>query len=104
MKVKSEILRRLYEGAATAGGWKFVTTVVRAQGRWSSNEWMIIEPVLTPVAFETVRYGIEYTGGLTEDQDSELPWDPPYADPPEELAVFKVRAKAKTIVVYERVT
>jgi hypothetical protein len=58
------------EPGHTAGPWMFVGTQHVRTARWEEVYWMVVREQNT-----SDLYGVEYREGLTENQETEYPWE-----------------------------
>lgn len=55
---------------ATAGPWMYIATQHVRTARWEEVYWLVVREQNT-----SDLYGLEYREGLTESQETILPWD-----------------------------
>lgn len=99
LSIPSSTVDELYcsgEGAVV-DGFRSVKDMYLDSGRWESHHWMVVEEIET-----NNFYAIEYSVGLTENQDNSFPWRPSYGDKPATVEAFRVNPKPVVTMVYER--
>jgi hypothetical protein len=99
MLINSSIVDELYCSGvgAEVDGFRYIRDDCQGSGRWQSHHWMILEEIAS-----NDFYAIEYSEGLTENQDHDFPWRSEYGDDPETVEAFRVYPKAVISVKYRK--
>jgi hypothetical protein len=95
--IPSTVAEELYEvgDADQAGDWTRVTDVEGDSGRWEQHHTLVIRHK------DGQHYGIRYSIGLTEYQDSTFPWKGDGWNPaPESVPVFRLYPHEVTRIEY----
>ena len=87
MRIPTEAVEWLSVGrdGQEHGGWRYMYDQERGSGRWMSHHWLVLQEIATGD-----HYAVEYSLGLTENQDHDLPWRPDYQERPEFVDAFQV--------------
>lgn len=66
-------------------GWRKMYDQERGSGRWNAHHWLVLQEIATGD-----QYAVEYSLGLTENQENDFPWKPDYQERPEFVDAFQV--------------
>lgn len=98
MKIKTSVVEELFESESVefTDGWRFVATANKGKGRWDSRHWLVLEHE------ETGEFwAINYSMGLTENQEHDFPWREMWSKTPEELEFFRVFPEAVATIEWK---
>lgn len=99
MLIPTSTLDELYcDGVgAVVAGFRYVADQEIATGRWDLHKWMVLEDQESNDFF-----AVEYSEGLTENQEGDFPWKPLYEYPPDSVDAFQVYPEVVTAITYRR--
>lgn len=98
MKLSSETIEALFESHEPVDGWSYVCVQDGDHSRWHSHHTLVL------VDPDGNTWGINFSKGLTENQDWEIPWE--VSDPwngdsnPIDLELTRLYPRIMTTVVY----
>jgi hypothetical protein len=96
-QIKSSIAEDLFDSddGDVVDGWTRVTDQEGDDGRWYRYHTLVVQD-------PTGRYwGIDYSMGLTENQDNDFPWKPDYQPPPEFIDIVEMYGLEITTTVWK---
>lgn len=77
------------------GGFALVTIIDVGSRRWESDHTLVLRRLS-----DDTLWGIDYSQGLTENQDNTYPWAPDYRDPPETVVATRLYPHEVTVISY----
>lgn len=99
IEIPADVAESLYDYSEgdILDGFRYVGDQDEGNGRWEAHHLMVLQH-LESGNF----YAIEYSIGLTENQDSTFPWRPDWKARPETVTAFRVYQKMVTTMEYKR--
>jgi len=99
-QVDSELAEELFLFTAgrQVGPFRKVDDVEISAGRWDRHMWLVF--------FDTRDgsfWAIDYSLGLTENQDHVFPWKPDYRERPATVEAFRVAPRSRMVTSYEQI-
>jgi hypothetical protein len=100
IQVDSEVAEEMFELAVDrqVGRFQKAADVEIATGRWDRHMWLVFFD-----REDGSFWAIEYSLGLTENQEHVFPWKPDYWERPATVEAFRVVPRSRTVVSYDRV-